>query len=824
MKILGIILWVMLCNGLLAQSNSSSPKKNFEGRILDFINGKPLAKTTVLDLTDHKTYLTDSTGIFRIESTITTKHDIRINSIGYKNLDIEISIPGTGIFRLMEDEKELDQVIVTAVAGATKMKKTPLSIAIVPQKELNRSTSTNVIDALLKSVPGISAITTGPNISKPFIRGLGYNRVLTLYDGMRQEGQQWGDEHGIEIDPYSITRAEIVKGPASLLYGSDAIAGVVNLIPGIPVETFGKLKGDIITEYHSNNGMAGTTLGMHYHKKEFLWSIRSSVKMAKDYQNPVDQRVYNTGFSEKNFSLMTGLEKKNSKQYLQLNLYDNLQEIPDGSRDSVTRAFTFQTMEAEKDDIRNRPMVSNKALGAYSISLLHQHIQHYRIYHKAVFTIGKGELNTLFGFQQNNRREYNHPTNPSQAGLYIRLNTLNYEAKYNFPEWAGIRVTYGINGMYQENKNKDATDFPIPDYKLLDVGTFLIGKKEFQKTVISAGIRFDHRNIHWNNFYTRKQNNSGFYKQVNVPDTSGATLNFLSYEKVFKGVSASIGVAYAVNNEITVKANLASGYRSPSIPEIGSDGLDPGAHIYYIGNRNANAETNWQADIGVLINHTNWNLSFEIFNNRINNYIFFQKLFDINGQPLEIIPGNFTYQYKQGSARLYGAEANFSFHPKTLQWLDLQCNLTTVTGINTDNETLKLLGNAAKYLPLIPPFRAGSRIRINLPAINSLFSDTYLQTEAESFATQNQFYAVDNTETRTPGYTLVNMGFGTQIRTHQKQSVCQLFVNINNLFNTAYQSHQNRLKYFEYYNRTRNETSGIYNMGRNLAVKAIFSW
>jgi len=99
---------------------------------------------------------------------------------------------------------------------------------------IDQNLSTNIIDAIAKTLPGISAVTTGPNISKPFIRGLGFNRVLTLYDGVRQEGQQWGDEHGIEVDGYGVAKIEVVKGPASLSYGSDALAGVVNLIPFPP--------------------------------------------------------------------------------------------------------------------------------------------------------------------------------------------------------------------------------------------------------------------------------------------------------------------------------------------------------------------------------------------------------------------------------------------------------------------------------------------------------------------------------------------------------------------------------------------------------------
>ncbi|MEO7530864.1 MAG: TonB-dependent receptor [Sediminibacterium sp.] len=820
-----MLFWLCtLFSGAVVAQQENLHATSFDGFIKDAKDQHLLPFATITITGVKKIYLSDSEGKFTLYNLPAGKYFISINSTGYAPLAKQINIPGSAIFYASPSENQLEQVVVTAVAGSTKIKRTPVAIAIVSQKEMNRSASTNVIDALLKAVPGISAITTGPNISKPFIRGLGYNRVLTLYDGIRQEGQQWGDEHGIEIDPYGIARAEIVKGPASLMYGSDAIAGVVNLIPGSPLESEGRIKGDVVTEYHSNNNMIGGTVGLYYKKNDFLWSARGSAKSAMNYRNSVDGLVYNTGFTEKNFSIMTGWEKQQSKNYFQLNVYDNLQEIPDGSRDSVTRVFTYQTKEADKDDIRNRPAVPGSQLATYQISPLHQHIQHFRLYHKGMYSIGNGELLTLVGFQQNVRREYNHPTTPAQAGLYVSLNTLNYEAKYTFPEWAGIRFTYGVNGMYQDNKNKDATDFPIPDYSLFDIGTYLIAKKEFAKTVITGGIRLDNRSIQWKDFYSRKETATGYYRQTSNRDTIGAILNFPSYQHHFSGVSGSVGLVYAFSNTVILKANVASGYRSPSIPEIGSDGLDPGAHIYYIGNRNFKPEFNWQTDIGLFLSYADIDANIELFNNQINNYIFFQKLFDVNGKPLELVPGNFTYQYKQGSARLYGAEATISIHPKVLPWLSLQNNVSMITGTNTDKESLKLLGDDAKYLPLIPPFKTVTRLRANILQKNSSLSDGYLQAEVETSATQNKFYAVDNTETQTAGYALVNIGAGISFLNKKEKPFCQLFVNANNLFNIAYQSHQNRLKYFEYYKAAPDGRSGIFNMGRNLSVKVIFTW
>jgi iron complex outermembrane receptor protein len=765
--------------------------------------------------------VSDSAGYFLLQVP-PGKYRISVGYAGYASQEKEIEVPGEGIFQLEEDTHQLDQVVVTAVTGATRIKRTPVAIAIVTRREMNRHTSTNIIDAVLKSVPGISALTTGPNISKPLIRGLGYTRVLTLYDGLRQEGQQWGDEHGIEIDQYGISRAEIVKGPASLMYGSDAIAGVVNLIPGIPAAENQKIHGDALTEYQSNNGMIGASLSLQQRGPNFFWAARTSLKSAGNYRNAIDGRVYNTGFNEVNGSLMIGWGKK-VQNIVQANLYSNLQEIPDGSRDSASRHFTYQVHEANLDDIRNRPFVPGDALFTRRIAPLHQDIRHFRLYHKGNYMIGSGTLTTLFGFQQNNRSEFNHPTVPQQPGLDVRLNTWNYELKYNFHEVAGLQFSSGLNGMYQNNSNRNATDFPIPDYRLFDIGGYLVVKKEIDNMVFTGGFRADLRSVDWENFYTRTIRANGFTRQATVPDTAGATLTYPAYKRRFTGISGSIGMVYNLSPATTIKANLARGYRCPSITEIGSNGLDPGARIYYIGNRDFEPEFNWQGDIGLFLNYPDADFSMELFSNRISNYIFLQKLFDANGRPVEIVPGNFTYQYRQGSADLYGVEASWDLHPRTLHWFSAQQSLAFINGLNTDPQTLKTLGNEARYLPLIPPFKTNSRIRATFLSGIRKQEKGFLQLELETAATQNRFYAVDNTESATKGYMLLNFGAAVNLYNRDNKNTCTLNFSVNNIFDVAYQSHQNRLKYFEYY-QVGNGPSGIYNMGRNIAVKFLVNW
>ncbi|NOW94375.1 TonB-dependent receptor [Mucilaginibacter sp. SG564] len=789
-------------------------------------NNEPLSYASVNIQGLGKGVSTNTKGYFEIKNIPPGTYGITITSIGYEAETLSITIsnnePAVRNVSLKEKPSKLNEVVVTGVSRATQLRSNPVPIAVMSKKEIEQHVNNNIIDAIIKGVPGVSAVTTGPNISKPFIRGLGYNRVLTLYDGIRQEGQQWGDEHGIEIDQYGIGRAEVVKGPASLTYGSDALAGVINLIPYIPNGDDGKLNGDFITDYHTNNGMIGTSLGLSYKKNNWKYAFRATAKTAHDYQNKIDGFVYNTGFREFNLSGIARVDKSWGYSQIGAILYDNRQEIPDGSRDSLSRRFTKQIYEAGNDDIKNRPIVSNDELRSYSITPLHQRIQHYRVYNTNSFKTGEGSINTSLGFQQSIRREYNHPTVPEQAGLYVVLNTINYDVRYNLPSFGGVETTTGINGMYQSNRSKAATDFPIPDYNLFDAGGFLFAKKSFGRVDISGGLRYDTRHVTWNNFYVGTDAQTGFGKQAHLPDTAGASLQFPAFKHNYRGFSGSLGLTYNISDRLLLKANIARGYRAPNITEIGSNGLDPGAHIVYLGNRGFNPEFSLQQDLGFIAYLPDMDIIAEVFNNNINNYIYQAKLNDANGNPVIIVPGNSTYQYQQSKARLYGAELTLNLHPRSIKWLALDNSLSYVNGINKNQPLIDKYGEAAKYLPFIPPLHIRSALRATLPGTYGVLTKLNARIEADAYADQNHFYALDNTETFTKGYTLFNAGLGFTIKAEKaKSSFYEFFIQGDNLFDTAYQANLNRLKYFEYYQASPNGHMGIYNMGRNLSFKVI---
>src|SRR3984957_424891 len=210
-----------------------------------------------------------------------------------------------------------------------------MSVAVMSFKEMLQNSSTNVIDAIAK-VPGVSAITDGQSISKPVIRGLSYNRVLTVNDGVEQVDQAWFDEFGIEADPDAVDRYEILKGPASLAYGSDAISGVVNLIPEAPLPN-GVTQGEALFNCQTSNGLinnmarlAGTSM------QGISWSARIDNTMAHAYQDPYDHYALNFQFSDLNTDGTVGVHKKWGYSQLHASYFDMYTGIMDGTRDSAT--------------------------------------------------------------------------------------------------------------------------------------------------------------------------------------------------------------------------------------------------------------------------------------------------------------------------------------------------------------------------------------------------------------------------------------------------------------------------------------------------------
>ncbi|MES2004564.1 MAG: TonB-dependent receptor [Bacteroidota bacterium] len=808
----GFWLLFIFLMGDVAIASTIPGKASLSGQVSDLKTGKPLIGATVLIPDLKLAVAADMNGRYDFKGLPSGTFLLEIKFIGYKSITKNIVLKDavTADFKLEESATEINEVVVTGSSKATQIKRNPVPIVAVNKDYLATNLTTNIIDAIAK-VPGVRAVTTGPNVSKPVIRGLGFNRILTLYDGIRQEGQQWGDEHGIEVDQYAIDKVEIIKGPASLSYGSDALAGVVNLIPTQPAPE-GKMIGDVTTEYQSNNKYIGGSAMLGATKNGFEWMARVTHKQATNYQNKYDGRVYGTAFNETDLNASLGLHRKWGYSHLTLVVYDNKQEIPDGSRDSASRRFTRQITEA--DTVRQ--IVSDADLNSYGIEKIHQLVQHYRAFLNNNFILGNGRLDVNLGFQRSVRREFSHPQLYTIPGLYLQLNSYTYDIKYHLPEKNNWNLSVGLNGMYQQNTSTSGTAFIIPSYRQFDVGGFALVKKSIGKLDLAGGLRYDVRSFNNDALYTMSDPVTGFDKPVSA-GTIGADKPFSDYRKTFSGVSGSLGATYNFTDKLSVKANIARGFRSPNISEISANGVHPGTNIYQIGNDNFKPEFNLQEDIGFVFSSKYAVIQLNLFNNFITNYIFNQKLLGVNGQDSVMVAGNETFKFQSGRANLYGGELNIDLHP--VKTLHFENSFSVVFGNNKGLAGTKIPDDQ-KYLPFIPPFHGVSELRLDFAS--TTIKHGFIKAQVEYYGAQNRAFIAYNTETPTAGYTLFNAGVGGSFVNKEGKTIVSVYLMGNNLFNTGYQDHLSRLKYFEDYPGNFTGRNGVYNMGRNIAFKLSF--
>jgi len=787
---------------------------SLSGKVIDSATGKPLPGASVY-ISDLKLgVVADGSGNYLFANLPSGTYLVEAHSIGHSTQvkNITISVKAVLDFSLGLQYTEQNAVVVTGQSKAMQIKRSPVPIVTMSHADIVGNLSTNIIDAIAK-LPGVAQLTTGPNVSKPFIRGLGFNRILTLYDGVRQEGQQWGDEHGIEVDQYGVERAEVIKGPASLTYGSDALAGVVNLIPTPPAPE-GKIQGDVLAEFQSNNGMFGGSGMLEGTKNGFEWMGRLSHKQASNYSDPVDGRVYNTAFNETDATFSLGLHRSFGYSHLNISVFDDLQEIPDGSRDSVTRQFTKQITDSDT----YRPVVTDKELHSYAITTLHQHVQLYHIYSTNNFTLGSGRLTVNLGYERSVRREYSHPQQAEVPGLYLQLNSYVYDVKYFFPSYNGWDITTGLNGMYQQNTATNGTEFIIPSFTQFDIGPFAMVKKTFDKLDIAGGIRFDQRAFTNDQMYTAISPTTGFDEPVYGKDTAGAYQPFPYYHKIFSGYSGSFGLTYSFSSHWSAKANIARGYRAPNIAEISANGVHPGTGIFQVGNPDFNPEFNLQEDVSVNFTSQYAVINLSGFYNAISNYIFNEKILNTAGTD-SIRDDNMVYQYRQGRAALYGGEFSIDIHPvKNIHFYN---TLSLVYG-NLLSSPGKPVTDSTRYLPNIPPLHGISELQYDFTNKGLNLVNGFVKVAAAFSGPQNRAYLADNTETPTPGYTLINAGLGAGFTNKENKIIFNIYLFAENIFDVVYQDHLSRLKYFEPYPTSPIAHHGIYNMGRNFSIKMDF--
>jgi len=781
--LLGILVFVSI-------QTSALPiiKGDFSGVVKDNKTHMPIDGASVY-ITDAKTgSTTNAKGEFLISNISDGKHLIEISHVGYATLAVYIEISGNTNkeFFLTESIIENNAVIVTGVAKATQLKTVPFQVAVIRKQDLLQTSSMNIIESITKKA-GVSSISSGPAISKPLIRGLGYNRVLTINDGVRQEGQQWGDEHGIEVDDESVNKIEILKGPASLVYGSDAMAGVINIITNVPTPN-NTFKINMGSNYQSNNQLRSYNANISGNKNGLNGALYFTSKAAGDYQNKYDGYVFNSKFNEHNTGGYLGYNSRWGYSHLLFSNFDLKAGLVEGKRDSLGNFIK----PLEGGRIATATINDFKSINPL---IPFQHIQHFKIASDNSIKLGDQHLNFNIGWQQNQREEFGNPDDLNERALFFDLKTLTYTAQFHFNEVNGWKNSIGINGMNQTNTNKGIEQL-IPDYQLMDYGFYFFTQKAYHKINFSGGLRYDTRNI-----------DASSLKEGNIEKGKAFNTKFSNY-------SGSVGIAYPIGKTINLKLNIARAFRAPSIPELASNGAHEGTVRYEYGNQNLKSEISTQVDAAVEFSTEHFSINLAGYLNHFDNFIFYKKLLSSIGLDSTVdLDGNVlsAYQFDQEKAKLAGLEVTFDIHPHPLDWLHIENTFSIVSG--TFNNPIE----NSRFLPFMPAPKLLTEFRGDFRKINSTLKNAYIKIELDNTFNQNQVFTAYRTETETPGYLLINLGIGSEFYNKRNKQLFGLYFTASNLTDIAYQNHLSRLKYAA--DNLATGRKGVFNMGRNFGIK-----
>ena len=609
--------------------------QTFKGTVTDQETNEPIPYANVYFVELETGTTTDENGIFTIEHYPKKGIHIQISFIGYKTTNevIDLAVVSEREFFIEPSHVGLEEVVISVPTGKLQGE----NVVSIEQRKLEQlqQTAPLTLAEAISNIAGVEQNTTGAGIGKPIIRGLSGNRIVTYAQGIRIENQQWGDEHGLGVGDVGIESVEVIKGPASLLYGSDALGGVLYFV----VERYAKhntIEGFAQTRFLSNTLGTFNSAGAKFHKEKFKLNLFGAYSSNADYQIPNAQRVFNTRFDEKNFKTSMGYNHKHWISNLRYSFLQNNFGITD------TALFTTSTERA--------------------VVLPFQSIDNHNLSFENTLFTGNSRLNLILGFTDNNRKEFEDST--GEAALGMDLQTYTYNLKWYSPAIKDkLNLIVGTQGMYQTNQNS-GEEILIPDATTSDIGGFAIVNYDLNKIQLQCGIRADYRLIDT--------------KEVITPDD-----NIPAITKPYSSINYSGGAVYQLE-KTTFRANISSGFRAPNTSELLSNGVHEGTNRFEKGNPNLKSENATQIDFTFDYQNEHFSFSLNPFYNTIQNFIYLS--------PSDTVIDNApVYEYLQSQATLFGGEIGVHYHPHGIHWLHTESNLSTVFAEDKDNNPLPLI-------------------------------------------------------------------------------------------------------------------------------------
>ena len=642
---------------------------------------------------------------------------------------------------------KLDEVVLTLPFDQT-LGKSVLKVDKLNFNDINPIIKQYISNSISK-LPGVSIISTGSGIGKPSIRGLSFNRVVVLSQGMRLENQQWGEEHGLALSSSGVNSVEVVKGPLYVLYGSDAMGGVLYIEPEKYL-TSEDLEIDYTGIYKSNYSGLSNNLGLKGSSENFSYMLRADITDNGNYSSP-DGEIENSWFKQNDFKAGVAYQTEKFQSDLRISMSDIEVGIPHMEEGHDDHDYH------EEDDHDDHEEEDH-----------YQEIKHTTLSWKNTFDMGNDHtLDITLGRQLNERKEFGgheeeghddheeegHEEEGHEEGeaeLDMELETTSIDIKLTMPQSDDLNLIIGTSLLNQENKNFGHETL-IPDAEKKDFGLFALGQFDINETSQALiGVRYDNRSI------SSESGSNDYY-------------NF----------NGSLGFKKDFGNS-TLRMNLSSGFRAPDLIELYADGSHHGSFQYKKGNTNLVAEESLQTDLSYQINNNNSIVSFDLFYNDISDYIYLNpsSMFE---------DGLKVYDYMQQDAKLYGGEIHLNKNT-SIDWLSYYTSVEYVFAESMDGEAL----------PFISPLTLNQVFNID-------FGNNY-SVEIDFIAKAKQS-RVSMFEEETDGYSVLNLS--GNFKTEFMNNDLNLFWRISNVFDKEYYDHLSRLKTAGIHEMGRNISVGL---------------
>lgn len=574
-------------------------------------------------------------GVYTINVPYKRKVKVQFSHIGYKT-ELKTILTDTllSLFNIALEPVvlESEEIVISGMSPSTQHENVT-KIETVKIEEIESFGSPNLIEAL-SSIPGVNMISKSPGVSLPVIRGLSMTNIIVMNNGVKLENYQYSKNHAFIIDEFGIEQIEIIKGPASLLYGSGAVGGVINFVKEKPALTDG-IVGDYTGHYHSNTLGFCNSLGVKGRKKDFFWGLRAGYKNHADYLDGNGDYVPNTRFNDKSLKANLGL----IKPFGSFKLYYDYNQPQLG-----------MCMQPVTPLIKERGRV---------LKWWYQDLESHVISSRNKIFMGNYKFDVNLAYQSNKRKGWTDTTTLGYKLVDATMSTFSYELKTHLPSNNKSEYILGIQGEKRNNRNHNAPVDVIPDADINDFSVFgLVQFDLWERLKTQGGIRYDYCHLSTS---TRKKN-----QEIN---------------RSYNNLSSSIGATYSINSTLMVRLNFASAYRTPNVGELTQDGWH--GVRYEQGNPDLKAQRNIETDLSLHYHSENLMIDISAFYNHVKNYIYMSPTNDT------ISSGECIYRHSQSNAKLFGGELSCAYAP--VNWIKLQATYSYLHAEKEDGNYLPFI-------------------------------------------------------------------------------------------------------------------------------------